>query len=210
MDLKIPLTLFTAFVMRGADAFVPHSSILRTGTTAPQPAVASKSARFFGVDPNLFHDVAQHTQHLPDIFSSFSLADAVDAADTAGDVANEVVKDNGWFGFLTEPIELLLQLIHSGLSAVGISENSWGVSIIAMTLVIKALTFPLTKTQLESTNKMQVWYLRTCFGYMYVYGGNDATVCVLTSLACLFFDYYRLCNQSSKKLRPNIKVILKS
>ena len=30
------------------------------------------------------------------------------------------------------------------------------ISIIVMTLIIKVATFPLTKTQLESTNKMQV------------------------------------------------------
>jgi membrane protein insertase Oxa1/YidC/SpoIIIJ len=52
--------------------------------------------------------------------------------------------------------EHLLQLIHSTLSGVGLSSNAWGVSIIGMTVVIKALTFPLTRSQLESTNKMQV------------------------------------------------------
>jgi YidC/Oxa1 family membrane protein insertase len=37
----------------------------------------------------------------------------------------------------------------------GMSADAWGVSIIAMTIVIKLVTFPLTKQQLESTNKMQ-------------------------------------------------------
>lgn len=72
--------------------------------------------------------------------------DAVVAADA----------DNGWFGFLTGPIEGLLKLIHVGLTSMGLSADAWGVSIIVMTIVIKVLTFPLTKSQLESTNKMQV------------------------------------------------------
>jgi len=62
--------------------------------------------------------------------------------------------DNGWFGFLTVPIEGLLKLIHGGLSAAGVDE-AWGLSIIVMTVLIKVLTFPLTKNQLASTNKMQ-------------------------------------------------------
>jgi len=48
-----------------------------------------------------------------------------------------------------------LKLIHVGLMGMGMSADSWGISIIAMTVVIKLLTFPLTKSQLESTNKMQ-------------------------------------------------------
>lgn len=42
------------------------------------------------------------------------------------------------------------------LTGMGMSADAWGVSIIVMTIVIKLLTFPLTKQQLESTNKMQV------------------------------------------------------
>jgi len=45
--------------------------------------------------------------------------------------------------------------IHGAISSAGMSQNSWGISIILMTATIKALTFPLTKAQLESTNKMQ-------------------------------------------------------
>lgn len=157
MGLRIPCLILASLLAGGADAFVPHALKSSASTLTSTPPAVSKSARYFGVDPNLFHDLTHQTQPFFDnaaAFSSISLADAVDAA---SDAVNEVVtKDNGWFGFLTEPIELLLQLIHSGLTAVGISENSWGVSIVAMTVLIKGLTFPLTKTQLESTNKMQV------------------------------------------------------
>jgi len=79
------------------------------------------------------------------------------AAPAAGDVAAvaNAADDNGWFGFLEGPIESLLQIIHSSLVSVGLSENSWGVSIIAMTTLIKVLTYPLTAQQLTSTSKMQ-------------------------------------------------------
>ena len=93
------------------------------------------------------------------------LSDAVAAlADTAAsagldasDAVTEAVAetDYGWFGFLTLPIEGLLQLIHSLVASVSGAANAWGVSIIILTVLIKAVTFPLTKTQLESTNKMQ-------------------------------------------------------
>mmetsp|Transcript_22913 Transcript_22913/g.56452 ORF Transcript_22913/g.56452 Transcript_22913/m.56452 type:complete len:428 (+) Transcript_22913:86-1369(+) len=133
-----------------AEAFAPAKLASRPTT-----------ARALAVDPS----------HLHDIFSSISLADvgdavggAVDAVATAAAPAADVAVDaadaaaqsqNGWFGFLTTPIENLLQIIHGLLVSVGITENAWGITIISMTLVIKLLTFPLTKTQLESTNKMQ-------------------------------------------------------
>jgi len=76
-----------------------------------------------------------------------ALAGATDAA-AAG-------TDNGWFGFLAVPIEFLLQVIHKTLVGVGLPGNAWGVSIVGVTLVIKILTYPLTRSQLESTGKMQ-------------------------------------------------------
>jgi len=115
-------------------------------------------ARSLTVDPNLFHDISSQVHSLQNAFSSISLsdADASAVAAVAGDVASEAAKqDNGWFGFLTGPTTFLLQLIHSLLVTVGMSADAWGISIIVMTLIIKVATFPLTKTQLESTNKMQ-------------------------------------------------------
>jgi YidC/Oxa1 family membrane protein insertase len=121
---------------------------------------SSTTARAFGVDPTHLADTLHHA------FTTISLSDAMDAlASGAGDAVQAVADnvdasgavvepDNGWFGFLTGPIEGLLQLIHTGLAATGMG-NAWGVSIIVLTVLIKVVTFPLTKTQLESTNKMQ-------------------------------------------------------
>ncbi|CAJ1909269.1 unnamed protein product [Cylindrotheca closterium] len=122
-----------------AEAFAPTKLASRPTTTT--------TARSLMVDPT----------PLQDIFSSISLADAADAvADVGGAAADAAAQSsNGWFGFLTGPIKGLLEVIHTGLVNVGVKENAWGITIISMTLIIKALTFPLTKTQLESTNKMQ-------------------------------------------------------
>jgi YidC/Oxa1 family membrane protein insertase len=98
--------------------------------------------------------------HLSDLVSSL-LADGGEVAGIMTDPASMTdvaaaapVEDNGWFGFLTIPIMGLLQVIHTGVSSVA-GSNSWGISIIVLTILIKALTFPLTKTQLESTTRMQ-------------------------------------------------------
>ncbi|KAL7541530.1 hypothetical protein ACHAXR_011003 [Thalassiosira sp. AJA248-18] len=142
---------------------------------APPASFRPHSTKLAAVDPSSLHDLPQHVDSLNQFFSSLTLADMdVDAmtdamASTSGIVPMDGAPDaasaavdaaaagsgNGWFGFLTLPIESLLQIIHGGLTSVGMSADAWGVSIIAMTVVIKALTFPLTKSQLESTNKMQ-------------------------------------------------------
>mmetsp|Transcript_19065 Transcript_19065/g.43605 ORF Transcript_19065/g.43605 Transcript_19065/m.43605 type:complete len:433 (-) Transcript_19065:325-1623(-) len=121
------------------------------------------------MDPTGLQELPHHIQSLSDVMSTFSIADldaaavasgaveitqAVDPTGAAVEVADTASK-NGWFGFLTGPTMAFLELIHTGLNAVGLDSNSWGVSIIALTLSIKLLTFPLTKAQLESTQKMQ-------------------------------------------------------
>eukprot|EP00547_Thalassionema_nitzschioides_P006488 CAMPEP_0194204374 /NCGR_PEP_ID=MMETSP0156-20130528/3913_1 /TAXON_ID=33649 /ORGANISM="Thalassionema nitzschioides, Strain L26-B" /LENGTH=421 /DNA_ID=CAMNT_0038930371 /DNA_START=38 /DNA_END=1303 /DNA_ORIENTATION=- len=149
MKLSVAILLIT-----GAHAFAPARSSCRIRTQ-----------RSFGVDPSAFHDIPHHVESLQQAFPSLSVADALDAvtsaditgsaADTAASAVEATATDNGWFGFLTGPIESLLQVIHSLLVGVGMNSNSWGISILAMTLIIKLVTFPLTKQQLESTNKMQ-------------------------------------------------------
>jgi YidC/Oxa1 family membrane protein insertase len=153
-------------------AFAPSAFQTRRSTTLSFSPI---------MDLSHLPDLPNHIMSLQDAFSSISLADldidaltssapnldvntvtssaasTVQAIDPSGDVADAAQKNgNGWFGFLTGPTMSLLMLIHSALVAVGVSSDSWGVSIIALTVVIKLVTFPLTKAQLESTNKMQV------------------------------------------------------
>jgi len=160
-------TLILALSVPIAKAFAPPMSF--------RPQVSSpSSSKLSAIDPSTLHDVHQHVDTLHNFFSSLTLADldadslsssaavpldAVPGApevDAAAAAAADAAKQNGgWFGFLTVPIETLLQIIHGGIAGV-VPGNAWGASIILMTVIIKALTFPLTKQQLESTNKMQV------------------------------------------------------
>jgi len=133
------------------DAFAPPCSTQHSFISSAKRPVST--ARSLGVDPSHFTDLSHQIHHLQDAFGSLNLADAMEAvADTAGDAVQEA--DNGWFGFLTVPIRGFLEIIHSVISSTGASE-AWGVSIIILTVLIKVVTYPLTKTQLESTNKMQ-------------------------------------------------------
>jgi len=151
------LPLLLALCQINVNAFAP----VGLSTASRQ----STARAFSPMDPSNLQELPHHIQSLKDVMSTFSIADldvgAIPTGDLAapvaavGDVATEAAKsDNGWFGFLTGPIEGFLQLIHTGISAGGV-DNSWGISIIILTLTIKLLTFPLTKSQLESTQKMQ-------------------------------------------------------
>jgi YidC/Oxa1 family membrane protein insertase len=136
-----------ALLLVNANAFAP---------VGISPASRQSTARAFSpIDPSNLHEIPHHIQSLQDVMSTFSIADL--DVDAAPQIAGEVAKtDNGWFGFLTGPTKGFLQLIHSGLVSVGLDSNSWGISIILLTVTVKLLTYPLTKTQLESTQKMQV------------------------------------------------------
>jgi YidC/Oxa1 family membrane protein insertase len=174
LTTAFPLLLVVILGWKGqqdhVDAFAPSA----------RSTVRRSTARAFSpmMDPSNLHlaDLPNQIRSLHDAFSSISLADldvdaltagasgalgaasdAVQTVDLSGDVAGAAAKSgNGWFGFLTGPTMAFLEFLHSGLVTVGVKNDSWGVSIIALTVIIKLLTYPLTKAQLESTNKMQV------------------------------------------------------
>lgn len=118
------------------------------------------------VDPAILTDAHQHVDALSNFFSSIVLSDgdlaavtdaataAISAAPDAATDAAATASSNGWFGFLEGPIEFLLTGIHSALTSAGL-EQSWGITIVFMTTLIKLLTYPLTAQQLTSTSKMQ-------------------------------------------------------
>lgn len=135
------------------ECFAPQSARgVSTGLVRGGRPVSSPTARSFGIDPSSFHDLPQQVDAFQHSLASVQML----LADAATEVVEETAKnDNGWFGFLTGPIEGLLRIIHSGLNLAGLEANSWGISIIALTALIKLLTFPLTKQQLESTTKLQ-------------------------------------------------------
>ncbi|KAL5223092.1 hypothetical protein ABZP36_027805 [Zizania latifolia] len=91
----------------------------------------------------------------------YTLADAAvvaaDAASGGGDAeqaAAAVQKSGGWFGFISEALEVVLKVLKDGLSAVHVP-YAYGFAIILLTVIVKAATLPLTKQQVESTLAMQ-------------------------------------------------------
>ncbi|KAH9607783.1 hypothetical protein KSS87_022432 [Heliosperma pusillum] len=87
----------------------------------------------------------------------YTLADAAvavapDAGTGAADGAP--VKSGGWFGFISDAMEVVLKVMKDGLSAVHVP-YSYGFAIILLTVFVKVATLPLTKQQVESTLAMQ-------------------------------------------------------
>ncbi|GMH70536.1 hypothetical protein TrRE_jg11268, partial [Triparma retinervis] len=101
------------------------------------------------VNPTSALNVGDHSE-----FASILIS----AADQAGAVVEEAAKGsgNGWFGFLTGPVESLLQGIHTVMvDNLHFDQGAWGWSIVLLTVLIKVATYPLSYTQIESTAKMQ-------------------------------------------------------
>ncbi|KAK1553490.1 hypothetical protein QYE76_037484, partial [Lolium multiflorum] len=88
----------------------------------------------------------------------YTLADAAVVAGAGGaaggDVEQAVQKSGGWFGFISDAMEVVLKVMKDGLSAVHVP-YAYGFAIILLTVAVKAATLPLTKQQVESTLAMQ-------------------------------------------------------
>lgn len=135
--------LFTAFCATSTNAFITPKLPLNNNAAFQKTSSLQMS---FLTPPPL--------EQLSTLLLSDEAVSAV-VSDPAVQDAAAAGTDNGWFGFLTGPIEFLLQVLHQIFNGVGLEANSWGLSIIAMTVFIKLVTYPLTKQQLESTTKMQ-------------------------------------------------------
>jgi YidC/Oxa1 family membrane protein insertase len=61
----------------------------------------------------------------------------------------ELVKDYGWLTIIAKPIFLFMQLLHSII-------GNWGWTIIALTIIIKLMFFPLSAASYRSMAKMKV------------------------------------------------------
>lgn len=91
----------------------------------------------------------------------YTLADAavaVDSTVSGGAVSSTtdtvVQKNGGWFGFISEAMEVVLKVMKDGLTAVHVP-YAYGFAIILLTVIVKVATLPLTKQQVESTLAMQ-------------------------------------------------------
>ncbi|XP_010470048.1 PREDICTED: inner membrane protein ALBINO3, chloroplastic isoform X2 [Camelina sativa] len=86
----------------------------------------------------------------------YTIADAavVGADSVVSTDPTAVQKSGGWFGFISDGMELVLKILKDGLTAVHVP-YAYGFAIILLTLIVKAATYPLTKQQVESTLAMQ-------------------------------------------------------
>ncbi|GMH99751.1 hypothetical protein TrVE_jg3919 [Triparma verrucosa] len=138
--MKFTIFLIVAGIT-SSSAFLPQA--LQTSPFLPKVSISSPRVGKAHIGPAL--------HALPNFdVSSFLLSDA------AADAVTEVAKnDNGWFGFLAGPIETFLEGIHTVLADYLHLDHAWGVSIILLTVLIKAFTYPLSYQQIASTSKMQ-------------------------------------------------------
>jgi len=154
-----PLALTSLAFIGTASAFTPSHPFVaqRSGSKQMMMPLDLDSLTSIGdAMQHVFPSVVLSADDLDAVSgAAAAVTDAVSNVDPTEAVTEVAKNDNGWFGFLAGPIEGLLQIIHGGLVASGMSADSWGVSITVMTVLIKLLTYPLTKTQLESTTKMQ-------------------------------------------------------
>ena len=60
----------------------------------------------------------------------------------------DLTVDYGWLWFISQPLFVLLKWLYSIL-------GNWGVAIIAITIIVKTLMYPLTKAQYTSMAKMR-------------------------------------------------------
>ncbi|MBZ0253894.1 MAG: membrane protein insertase YidC, partial [Candidatus Methylomirabilis sp.] len=60
----------------------------------------------------------------------------------------EYALDHGWFGFISRPMLQLLKVFHGWT-------GNWGLAIILLTVLVKALFYPLTKKSYTSMKEMQ-------------------------------------------------------
>ncbi|PKA56403.1 Inner membrane protein ALBINO3, chloroplastic [Apostasia shenzhenica] len=87
----------------------------------------------------------------------YTLADAavaVDPSASSSGAADAAQKNGGWFGFVSDAMEVVLKVLKDGLAAVHVP-YAYGFAIILLTIFVKIATFPLTKKQVESTLAMQ-------------------------------------------------------
>ncbi|KAL0436556.1 UNVERIFIED_CONTAM: Inner membrane protein PPF-1, chloroplastic [Sesamum radiatum] len=86
----------------------------------------------------------------------YTLADAAVVADggVGASASPASQKSGGWFGFISDAMEVVLKVLKDGLATVHVP-YAYGFAIILLTVLVKVATFPLTKQQVESTLAMQ-------------------------------------------------------
>ncbi|XP_030960795.1 ALBINO3-like protein 1, chloroplastic [Quercus lobata] len=122
----------------------------------PKPYLRGSTAvARFGFKPGLFPDpdsnaIAELLGRAESIL--YTLADAaVSSSDT---VSSTTKQSNDWLSGITNYMETVLKVLKDGLSTLNVP-YSYGFAIILLTVLVKAVTFPLTKKQVESAMSMR-------------------------------------------------------
>eukprot|EP00793_Prasinoderma_coloniale_P001954 PRCOL_00002462-RA len=115
------------------------------GVAGAAAAFAGAAASLWAAAPALAEDIAAAVP-----------PEAADAAAQAASTIPAYLQNprSGALGPLVGFLEDFLKVLESGLETVGVP-YAYGWSIVVLTLTVKAVTFPLTKTQVESSLSMQ-------------------------------------------------------
>ncbi|XP_041992612.1 inner membrane protein PPF-1, chloroplastic-like [Salvia splendens] len=129
-------------------------SISRHGTRRISTAVNFSLHQLPPIDHAVhFTAIVQRAESL--LYTLADAAVAVDGGAGPSDSATAAVQKNGgWFGFISDAMEVVLKILKDGLSAVHVP-YAYGFAIILLTVFVKVATLPLTKQQVESTLAMQ-------------------------------------------------------
>eukprot|EP00746_Dinoflagellata_sp_MGD_P013444 gnl/MRDRNA2_/MRDRNA2_129051_c0_seq1.p1 gnl/MRDRNA2_/MRDRNA2_129051_c0~~gnl/MRDRNA2_/MRDRNA2_129051_c0_seq1.p1 ORF type:complete len:511 (-),score=91.51 gnl/MRDRNA2_/MRDRNA2_129051_c0_seq1:25-1557(-) len=133
-------------------------------TFPPTPHSLSNSAGKFGFDPLGLksalkpkpNDINELGRQL--FVSALALAIALSPQSALADApvsAFNKVDKTGLIGGVASLIENGIDAAHTGLEGSGMTANTYGISICLFTLLVRTITLPLTKIQLESSTKMQ-------------------------------------------------------
>ncbi|CAD7704454.1 unnamed protein product [Ostreobium quekettii] len=128
---------------------------------AAQPGLQLHLAEMGGHALNLMHSLAEGADAAVDAAAGMDVSDAAaTVAGAAGD-ATQAAADaaangsgGGAFEFLAVAFTEFLKIIDNGFELLSVP-YSYGFSIIALTIIVKVATFPLTKQQVESSISMQ-------------------------------------------------------
>lgn len=91
----------------------------------------------------------------------YTVADAA----VSSDAAAQSSKQNGdWLSGITGYLETVLKVLKDGLSALHVP-YAYGFAIILLTILVKAVTFPLTKKQVKCI--LHVLLLKLCFCFWF-------------------------------------------
>ena len=104
--------------------------------------------------------LADHTMQMDHsslvVSEGSSIADGVQEAEKSAPPSPYSRVDNtGFIGGLASGIEAAIDFGHRALTTAGLGKNTYGLSILLFTCLVKAATLPLTAAQLESTTRMQ-------------------------------------------------------